>query len=213
MNAEHIKIDWHGHRDMGNDVGNAMTAIAAGADRVHTVAGGIGERAGNTPMEAVLLNLHSIIDEAGLDSPWDMSILAEVLNIYHEITKTPLPTHGPLGTRSNITSLGIHTAAMLKAETLVVEAQKAGQTELANKLERMARTIYTALDPELVGKGHEIHVGPWSGPSTVRLAYLSMGGDLDKLSSTIIDDTLSYAKNSGKELTPEELNRLLFNGR
>jgi 2-isopropylmalate synthase len=52
-----VGIDWHGHNDRGLVLVNAITAIEAGADRVHGTALGIGERVGNAPMELLLLNL------------------------------------------------------------------------------------------------------------------------------------------------------------
>ena len=54
-----IRLDWHGHNDRGLALQNAFWALQAGVDRVHATAIGIGERAGNVPMEMVLLNLAS----------------------------------------------------------------------------------------------------------------------------------------------------------
>src|SRR5947207_10008403 len=45
-----VGIDWHGHRDRGMGLVNALAALEAGATRVHACALGIGERAGNTEM-------------------------------------------------------------------------------------------------------------------------------------------------------------------
>lgn len=54
--GEDVKVDWHGHRDRGLAVVNALAAIEAGADRIHGTAVGVGERVGNTPMDALLVN-------------------------------------------------------------------------------------------------------------------------------------------------------------
>jgi len=53
----HVKVDFHGHNDRGLSVWNAISAIAAGADRIHGTALGIGERVGNAPMDQLLVNL------------------------------------------------------------------------------------------------------------------------------------------------------------
>lgn len=61
--AEHapgVGIDWHGHEDRGLATANALEAAAAGADRIHATALGLGERAGNTPTEALLANLGAL---------------------------------------------------------------------------------------------------------------------------------------------------------
>lgn len=211
LNAKHVKIDWHGHNDLGNGTANAMVAIAAGADRVHTVARGIGERAGNTNMEAVILNCAEILGEADKKLPWDISVLSEVLSVYDRITATPPPSHGPLSTRAFRTSLGIHTAAMLKAELVAIEAKKERKDKLAVHLQKMARKIYSALDPNTIGRNHEIHVGPWSGKSTVKLVYLQQGHDPETLTEELTELVLTTAKKLGRELTVEELRKLLHN--
>jgi 2-isopropylmalate synthase len=56
--GEDVKIDWHGHKDRGLSIINALAAAEAGADRLHATAIGIGERCGNCPMELLLVNLH-----------------------------------------------------------------------------------------------------------------------------------------------------------
>src|SRR6185369_5655268 len=52
-----VKIDWHGHQDRGLAVPNSITALRAGAHRVHACGLGVGERVGNTPMDQLLVNL------------------------------------------------------------------------------------------------------------------------------------------------------------
>ena len=52
-----VQIDWHGHRDRGLGLANALAAIEAGADRIHGTAMGIGERVGNVEMDLLLVNL------------------------------------------------------------------------------------------------------------------------------------------------------------
>ena len=52
-----IGVDWHGHRDRGFAIANALAAIEAGATRIHATALGLGERCGNTEMELLLVNL------------------------------------------------------------------------------------------------------------------------------------------------------------
>ena len=55
--GESVKLDWHGHRDRGLGLANALAAIEAGADRIHATAMGIGERVGNVEMDLLLVNL------------------------------------------------------------------------------------------------------------------------------------------------------------
>lgn len=208
LGMPHVPLEWHGHRDMGNDVANAFAAITAGASRIHVVARGIGERAGNTQLEAVLLNCAAILREASLSSPWKLDHLYPALCSYDALTGLPEPDHGPLGRRSHSTSLGIHTAAMLKAEQLATEAREAGEPDLAARLHESAQQIYTAVNPALVGRQQTICIGPWSGTSTVRLAYAQLGGDPNTLSDTVITAILRIAEAQGRELSCHETRRL-----
>ena len=52
-----VQIDWHGHQDRGLAVINSLAAFEAGADRLHAAGLGVGERAGNCPMDQLLVNL------------------------------------------------------------------------------------------------------------------------------------------------------------
>ena len=52
--GENVKLDWHGHRDRGLGLANALAAIEGGADRIHGTALGIGERVGNVEMDLLL---------------------------------------------------------------------------------------------------------------------------------------------------------------
>ena len=52
-----IGVDWHGHRDRDLGIANCLAAIEAGADRVHGTALGVGERAGNAPMDQLLASI------------------------------------------------------------------------------------------------------------------------------------------------------------
>ena len=52
-----VSLEAHFHDDFGLAVANSVAALAAGVDVVHTTVSGIGERAGNTPMEELALAL------------------------------------------------------------------------------------------------------------------------------------------------------------
>jgi isopropylmalate/homocitrate/citramalate synthase len=208
MGAQNVKVEWHGHRDMGNALANSLSAITAGAEAIHVVARGIGERAGNTPLEDVALNITAILEEVGQTSRWDMSRLMEVLSLYENIVAVPTPFHGTLGRRYNHTTLGIHADALLKAHLLAEQSIQAGDYETAQKLQTMARRIYSAIDPKSLGEDWSIGVSPWSGQNTIRLAYIMGGGNLDHLSTETIDRVLTRAKTLGRELKREELGDL-----
>ena len=52
-----IEVNGHGHQDRGLGVANNLAAYEAGADVIHGTALGVGERAGNAPLDQTLVNL------------------------------------------------------------------------------------------------------------------------------------------------------------
>jgi Isopropylmalate/homocitrate/citramalate synthases len=205
LNAQHVKIDWHGHRDTGNALSNSLMAIAAGANRIHVVSRGIGERSGNAPLEEVLLNLAAILEEAEVPVPWNMSQLLDLISFYQKMVGVTTPEHGVLGKRYSYTSLGIHTDAILKANALADNAKKMEDVELERKLRKMARTVYSAVDPLTIGGQCSVGVSQWSGQSSVKLAYMQSGRDPEQLSPEMIEYILAKAKALGRELETTEL--------
>ncbi|HVH42779.1 MAG TPA: 2-isopropylmalate synthase [Labilithrix sp.] len=81
---EGIALDWHGHNDRGLALANSLAAARAGVDRVHGTAFGLGERAGNAPMDLLIANLRPDVLDANrsafdryravsarvMDAPW-----------------------------------------------------------------------------------------------------------------------------------------------
>lgn len=53
-----MEVDFHGHNDYGLATANCLAAVRAGAKGVHLAVNGLGERAGNSPLETVVTALH-----------------------------------------------------------------------------------------------------------------------------------------------------------
>jgi 2-isopropylmalate synthase len=147
--GEEVKVDWHGHRDRGLSVANALAAIEAGAARIHGTAIGVGERVGNTPMDLVLVNLQLL----GW-SQRDLSQLARYCRLVSETVGIALPDNYPVfGDDAFRTATGVHAAAIIKARTK-------GDAWLADR-------VYSSVPAELFGCRQLIEVGPMSGESNV----------------------------------------------
>jgi 2-isopropylmalate synthase len=147
--GEAVKVDWHGHKDRGLSVINSLAAAAAGADRLHGTALGIGERVGNTPIDLLLVNLRLLgwIDR-------DLARLPEYCRRVAETTGAPLPDNYPVVGRDAFrTGTGVHAAA-------IVKARAKGDDWLADR-------IYSGVPASLVGRRQEIEVGPMCGESNV----------------------------------------------
>jgi 2-isopropylmalate synthase len=102
-----VKIDWHGHRDRGLGLANALAAIEAGVDRVHGTALGIGERVGNVEMDLLLVNLTL----AGVHHA-DLTLLPEYCRVASEACQVPVSSMYPVvGADAFRTATGVHAAA------------------------------------------------------------------------------------------------------
>ena len=144
-----MKVDWHGHKDRGLSVINALTAAAAGADRLHGTAVGIGERVGNTPIDLLLVNMQLLgwIDR-------DLSSLPAYCRLVSETTGVPLPDNYPVVGRDAFrTGTGVHAAAIIKA-------RRKGDEWLADR-------VYSSVPASIVGRTQQIEVGPMCGESNV----------------------------------------------
>ena len=106
-----IEVNWHGHQDRGLGVANNIAAVEAGADVIHGTALGVGERAGNAPLDQTLVNLKlmGVIDN-------DLSLLDEYVRKANEFIEVPLPRNYPVfGNDAFETGTGVHASAVIKA--------------------------------------------------------------------------------------------------
>jgi 2-isopropylmalate synthase len=183
-----VKIDYHGHRDRNLSVPNSIAALSAGADRVHGCGLGIGERVGNTPMEALLVNLKLI---GWRDT--DLSELPAYCDAISRATDTPIPNNSPvIGKDAFETSTGVHAAA-------VVKAMRTGDSWLANR-------IYSGVPADELGRSQEITVGPMSGKANAVAWLTKRGHECDE---ETIEKILSTAKASDHVLAEDEILGLL----
>ena len=179
-----LGIDWHGHRDRGLDLANTLTAITAGASRVHGTALGIGERVGNTPMEQLLVNLNLL----GMRHD-DLSSLPRYVDSVSTAASVPVPANAPMiGRDAFRTATGVHAAAIIKA-------QKKGDRWLTDY-------VYSGVPASLIGRNQEIEIGPMSGSSNV-IFYLSQRGIV--ASHELIQAVLLAAKESNRILQESEI--------
>jgi len=182
--GDQVGIDWHGHRDRGLSVGNTLSAIEAGATRVHGTALGVGERVGNTPMEQILVNMKLL--------GWrndDLSSLQTYVETVSEAVGVPIPVNQPIvGQDAFRTATGVHAAAVIKA-------QCKGDSWLADR-------VYSGVPASLIGRSQEIEVGHLSGASNVHY-FLTNRGLLDE--AGVCEAILEAAKKSERLLTEEEV--------
>ena len=178
------KVEWHGHMDRGLGVVNSIAAFMAGADRVHGTGLGIGERAGNTPMDLLLVNLKLM---GWIDN--DLSRLGDYCRAVADAVEVKIPYSYPVfGSDAFETGTGVHASAVIKA-------LRKGDTWLANR-------VYSGVPSDLFGLSQRIAIGPMSGKSNVEFWL-----EQKKIakSDALVEAILARAKGSRKLLTDEQL--------
>ncbi|HEX5681013.1 MAG TPA: hypothetical protein VFX82_09260, partial [Desulfobacterales bacterium] len=86
-------LEPHFHSDFSLGVSNTLAALACGCSVAHTTVTGIGERAGNTPMEEVVLALKTMY---GIDIGIDTTRFASVSRRVCELAKHVVPANRPI---------------------------------------------------------------------------------------------------------------------
>jgi isopropylmalate/homocitrate/citramalate synthase len=85
-------VEIHFHSDFGLGVANTINAVLAGAEVIHSTVLGIGERAGNTPMEETALALLTLY---GIDVGIDFGKLNELAKLVQKLTGIEVPKNRP----------------------------------------------------------------------------------------------------------------------
>ncbi|MCY2955837.1 MAG: 2-isopropylmalate synthase [Planctomycetota bacterium] len=185
-----IGIDWHGHRDRDLGIANCLAAIEAGADRVHGTALGVGERAGNAPMDLLLVNcrLQGWIQN-------DLTTLPKYVRAAAKALCVDIPHNYPvLGADAFETGTGVHAAA-------VVKAYRKGDVALAD-------AVYSGVPAHMVGLQQHIAVGPMSGKSNASFALEKLGIDPTEQRVQMV---LAAGKSSKRLLTADEIRAAIQN--
>ena len=179
-----VGIDWHGHRDRDLAVENSLAAMEAGATRLHGAALGIGERVGNTPLDALLTNLVLMGHRTT-----DLTRLGEYCALVSEACGVPIPANYPVVGRDAFrTATGVHAAAVIKA--------------LKKRDASLADAVYSGVPASLVGRAQAIEIGPMSGRSNVVFWLESHGLEA---TDELVDRIFTKAKSSSTVLTEAEV--------
>ncbi len=109
-------IEWHGHNDFYKAVSNSTTAWLYGASGVNCSLFGIGERTGNTPLEAMVFEYAQL--RGSLDG-MDTTVITELKEYYEKEIGYTVPSRTPfVGKNFNVTRAGIHADGLLKNEEI-----------------------------------------------------------------------------------------------
>ena len=110
------QIEWHGHNDFYKAVNNSTTAWLYGASGVNCSLFGIGERTGNTPLEAMVFEYAQL--KGTLDG-MDTTVITELSEYFEKELGYVQPSRTPfVGKNFNVTRAGIHADGLLKNEEI-----------------------------------------------------------------------------------------------
>lgn len=109
-------IEWHGHNDFYGAVTNSVTAWLYGASGVNCSLLGIGERTGNCPLEAMVIEYAQL---RGTLDGMDPSVITEIAEYYQKELHYDIPPQTPfVGADFNVTRAGVHADGLQKNEEI-----------------------------------------------------------------------------------------------
>ena len=105
-------LEWHGHNDFYKAVPNSTAAWLYGASAVNCSLLGIGERTGNIPLEAMVIEYASI---RGSFDGMNPEVITEIAEYYKNVLGYDIPPMTPfVGSNFNVTRAGIHADGLMK---------------------------------------------------------------------------------------------------
>ncbi|MFM2481688.1 homocitrate synthase [Celerinatantimonas sp. YJH-8] len=165
-----LPIEMHAHNDLGMATANTLAAVKAGAKSINTTVLGLGERAGNAPLEEMAIALHQCCH-------WDYNIqwdhLPTLCEFVSQAANRPIAAGKALVGDAVFThESGIHVAGLLKDPR-----------------------NYQGVDPALLGRTHHLVIGKHSGRHALEWAYQQLGLKLtDREINLLLSRVRQYAQ-------------------
>jgi 2-isopropylmalate synthase len=150
----------HCHNDLGLATANTLAGLQNGARQVEVTVNGIGERAGNTSLEEVVMAVHTRPQNFDIDTDIDTTQITKTSRMVSAYTGMPVqPNKAIVGANAFAHEAGIHQDGMLKHHT-----------------------TYEIMQPETVGlHASSLVLGKHSGRHAFRKRLEELGyGDLSK---------------------------------
>ena len=153
--ASDLELEMHAHDDLGLATANTLSAILGGATHVNTTVHGLGERAGNAPLEEVVMGLKHLYNiEIGID-PLQFAALS---GLVAQASGRPVAWQKSLlGEGAFTHEAGIHVDGLLKDPR-----------------------NYQAINPAELGRMHTLVLGKHSGTRSVQQAFAALDLRLDR---------------------------------
>ena len=176
-----LEIKMHAHDDLGLATANSLAAALAGATHINTTVNGLGERAGNAPLEEVALGLKKLY---GMDTGIDLTHFTDLSKLVAAASGRPVHWQKSVVGEGVFThEAGIHVDGLLKDPD-----------------------TYQGFDPIEVGRQHKLVVGKHSGAHGIIAAYATMGLNLSQAEArALLPDIRSFAERAKRSPADQEL--------
>jgi len=182
--ATDLDIEIHAHDDLGLATANSLAAVLAGACHVNTTVNGLGERAGNAPIEEVVMALWRI---HGIETGVDMQRFPTISRMVEEASGRAVAANKSIVGAAVFThESGLHVDGLLKDPA-----------------------TYENFDPAQVGRDRRLVLGKHSGSHGVRHAYAQLGISLrDDEAPQMLEQIRHFATTTKRNPQSEDLMRL-----
>lgn len=183
--AVDLDLEMHAHDDLGLATANTLAAVRAGVTHVNTTVNGLGERAGNAPLEEVVAALTRLF---GHQTGIDLKQFPVVSKLVEQASGMTLsPQKSVVGEMVFSHEAGIHVDGLLKDPL-----------------------NYQGIDPHDVGREHRLVLGKHSGRHGIRWVYARMGIDITAQEADTLQLQLRHFARHHKRVPRSEDLRTLY---
>jgi len=140
-NIDKAIISVHCHDDLGLAAANSLSGVLAGARQIECTINGIGERAGNTALEEVVMALKTRFDQYNLHTNIDTTQISRISKLVSNITGFAVPPNKAIvGSNAFAHESGIHQDGMLKnrATYEIISPESVGVEKTSLKLGKLS---------------------------------------------------------------------------
>ena len=109
-------LEWHGHNDFHRAMTNATSAWLYGCSAANSTLLGLGERTGNPPIEALIIEYIAL---TGNNNGIDTTIITDIAEYFEKELGVKIPHNYPfVGSEFNVTRAGVHADGLIKCEEI-----------------------------------------------------------------------------------------------
>lgn len=187
-NIERAVVSIHCHNDLGMATANSLAGIKAGAGQVEGTINGIGERAGNTSLEEVIMAIYTQRGRYGVETGVNTKEISATSRLVSRITGVPVPSHKAIvGANAFMHASGIHQDGVLKE-----------------------RTTYEIIDPDIIGvPKNRIVLSARSGRHALKHRLEELGYHLGQVDLEVVYQRFLQLADQKREVFDQDLHALM----